>query len=177
VQGAELLAWVRRAAGLSQEELAGRARTSRTAVSAYEHGRKSPSLDTVDRLMSAAGYELEASPRTEFVDVTVARGRVVRVPTRLPRLPVEQALAVVELPLRMNWSQSRRVFRMSDRGERSRVYELVLREGNEADLLAYVDGALLVDLWDELVLPRAVRAAWSPVIDRVRGVEDVSVVA
>jgi len=27
------------------------------------------------------------------------------------------------------------------------------------------DGALLVDLWDELVLPREVRAAWQPVID------------
>lgn len=29
---------------------------------------------------------------------------------------------------------------------------------------AYVDGALLVDLWDELVLPRAVRSAWAPLV-------------
>jgi transcriptional regulator with XRE-family HTH domain len=177
MQGAELLAWVRRAAGLSQDELAGRAGTSRTAVSAYEHGRKSPSLDTVDRLVAAAGYELDARPKIEFVDVAVARGRILQVPTRLPRLPVEESLASVELPLTLNWSQPGRVFRLSDRGDRARVYELVLREGSDADVLAYMDGALLVDLWDELVLPRAVRSAWSPLIDQVRSVLDVPVVA
>jgi hypothetical protein len=42
------------------------------------------------------------------------------------------------------------------------VYEIVLPEGRPADSLAYVDGALLADLWDELVLPRAVRSAWAP---------------
>jgi transcriptional regulator with XRE-family HTH domain len=171
------LSWVRRAAGLSQDELAGRAGTSRTAVSAYEHGRKSPSLDTVDRLVAAAGYELEARPRIEFAEVAAGRGRVVRVSNRLPGLPVEQALAEVELPLAVNWSQPGRVFRLSDRGDRARVYELVLREGSDADVVTYIDGALLVDLWDELVLPRAVRAAWSPLIDQVRGVVDMPVVA
>jgi transcriptional regulator with XRE-family HTH domain len=177
VRGAELLSWVRRAAGLSQDELAGRAGTSRTAVSAYEHGRKSPSLDTADRLLGAAGYELDARPRIEFADVAAGRGRVVRVPSRLPRLPIEQALAAVGLPLTVNWSQPGRVFRLSDRGDRARVYELVLREGGDVDVLAYIDGALLVDLWDELVLPRAVRAGWAPLIDQVRGVVDVPVVA
>jgi alpha-L-rhamnosidase len=43
--------------------------------------------------------------------------------------------------------------------------EVVLREGGPQDILAYIDGALLVDLWDEFVLPRAVRAAGQPVID------------
>jgi hypothetical protein len=146
-------------------------------VSAYEHGRKSPSLDTVDRLVSAAGYELDVRPRIEFVGVPAGRGRAVRVPTRLPRLAVELALAAVELPVRLNWSRPGRVFRLSDRGDRARVYELVLREGSDADVLAYIDGALMVDLWDELVLPRAVRGAWSPLIDQVRGVVDVPVVA
>ena len=177
MRGAELLSWVRRAAGLSQDDLAARAGTSRTAVSAYEHGRKSPTLDTVDRLLGAAGYELDARPRIEFTSVAAARGLVVRVPSRLPRLPVDRALAAVLLPLRLNWSQPGRVFRLSDRGDRARVYDLVLREGADADVLAYVDGALLVDLWDELVLPRAVRAAWSPLIDQARGALDVPVVA
>jgi transcriptional regulator with XRE-family HTH domain len=177
VRGAELLSWVRRAAGLSQDELAGRAGTSRTAVSAYEHGRKSPSLATVDRLVAAAGYELDVRPRIEFVEAAVARGRVVRVPNRLPGLPVERALASVELPLTVNWSQPGRVFRLSDRGDRARVYELVLREGSDADVLTYIDGALLVDLWDELVLPNSMRAAWSLLIDQVRGVVDVPVEA
>jgi hypothetical protein len=38
------------------------------------------------------------------------------------------------------------------------LYEIVLQEGTPADILAYVDGALLVDLWEDLVLPRAVRS-------------------
>ncbi len=88
-------------------------------------------------------------------------------PNRLPQLPPERALAVVELPLRLNWSQSGRVFGLSDRGDRARVYEIVLREGGSQDVLTYVDGALLVDLWSELVLPRDLRAAWSPLIDQV----------
>jgi transcriptional regulator with XRE-family HTH domain len=177
VAGAGLLARVRRAAGLSQDELARRAGTSRTAVSAYEHGRKSPALDTVDRLVSAAGYVLDAWPRVEFVAVSGGRGREVLVPTRLPQLPAVQALATVELPLTLNWSQLGRKFRLIDRGERARVYELVLREGAAADVLRYIDGTLLVDLWEELVLPRAVRAAWLPLIDQIRDASDVSGVA
>jgi hypothetical protein len=44
------------------------------------------------------------------------------------------------------------------------VYEIVLQEGTPADILAYVDGALLVDLWEDLVLPRGIRAAWTPLV-------------
>ena len=40
----------------------------------------------------------------------------------------------------------------------------MLREGGPADVLAYIDGALLVDLWDDLVLPAGVRAAWDAVV-------------
>jgi hypothetical protein len=34
-----------------------------------------------------------------------------------------------------------------------------------ADILRFVDGALLVDLWADLVLPRELRTAWQPAID------------
>jgi hypothetical protein len=44
------------------------------------------------------------------------------------------------------------------------VYEIVLQEGTPADILTYVDGVLLVDLWEDLVLPRNVRSAWAPLI-------------
>jgi hypothetical protein len=40
------------------------------------------------------------------------------------------------------------------------LYEIVLREGTAEDILAYVDGALLVDAWPELVLPAPIRRAW-----------------
>ena len=48
----------RREAGLSQAELAQRANTSQAAVSAYESGKRSPSVDTLTRLLTAAGFEL-----------------------------------------------------------------------------------------------------------------------
>jgi len=57
-----------------------------------------------------------------------------------------------------------RVFDLRLRADRARVYEIVLQEGRPADILAYVYGALLLDLWDDLVIPRAVRSAWTPVI-------------
>lgn len=163
-----LVARIRRASMLSQAELARRAGTSRPTLSAYEHGRKSPSLETLQRLVAAAGQEIEIRPRTAFRAVTGPRGREVNVPTSLPRLDPEFAFAVVELPVTLNWSQAGRVFRMADRGDRARLYELVLREGEPADILRYVDGALLVDLWEELVLPRFVRAAWDPLIRDAR---------
>ena len=162
--GAALLARVRRAAGLSQEQLARRAGTSRTTLSAYEHGRKSPSLATAERLLGHAGFDLDARPQITFESVSGARGRPVLVPNRLPRLEPEQALAAVELPLALNWSQPGRTFRLTDRNDRARVYELVLREGGAADIMRYIDGVLLADLWSELVLPRDVRAAWSPLL-------------
>jgi hypothetical protein len=56
------------------------------------------------------------------------------------------------------------VFDLRSRADRSRVYEIVLQEGTPADILTYVDGALLVDLWEDLVLPRVIRSAWAPLI-------------
>ena len=53
-----LIRMARRNAGLTQVELARRARTSQAAVSAYESGRRSPSVDTLCRILAAAGYEV-----------------------------------------------------------------------------------------------------------------------
>lgn len=85
-------------------------------------------------------------------------------PDRLSRLDADSALARVALLVHLNWSAPGRVFNLAERGDRARVFEVSLQEGRPADILAYVDGVLLTDLRDDLVLPRAVRAAWSPVI-------------
>lgn len=136
-------------------------------MSAYENGRKKPTLDTAERLLSASGFELGMRPRITFHPVPGARGRIHRVPDQLPSLPPHKALAAVALPLSLNWSQPGREYRLKDRLDRARVYEAVLREGDEKDVLTYIDGVLLVDLWDELVLPREVRAAWDPLISEL----------
>ncbi|MEI2610623.1 MAG: helix-turn-helix transcriptional regulator [Candidatus Promineifilaceae bacterium] len=168
-----LLEQARTAAGLSRAALAERAGTSRPTLSAYEHGRKSPTLDTAARIVGEAGFQLAITPRIEFHDVGVERGRPLRVPNPLPRLPLDSAFATIQLPLHLNWSDRGRLFDLRDRRQRARVYELVLREGGPDDVLAYVDGALLVDLWDDLVLPAKVRAAWSDVVTGRRD-EDVA---
>ena len=53
-----LIRLARRRAGLTQAELAAKARTSQAAISAYESGRRSPSVDTLLRIVAAAGYEV-----------------------------------------------------------------------------------------------------------------------
>ena len=165
----ELLERARADAGLTQEDLACRAGTSRTTLSAYEHGRKSPTVATFARLLSEAGCDLAVQPRVTFTPQPASRGRPVWVPDRLPRLDVAHAFARVQLPLHLNWSAPGRVFDLGSRTDRARVYEIVLQEGRPADILAYVDGALLLDLWDDLVLPRPIRSAWAPVIQASRG--------
>ena len=90
---------------MTQDQLAQQAHTSRTAVSAYENGRKKPTLDTADRLLSASGFELDMRPRISFHAVPGMRARVYEVPDQLPSLPPHKALATVELPLSPNWSQ------------------------------------------------------------------------
>jgi hypothetical protein len=52
----------------------------------------------------------------------------------------------------------------------ARVYEQVLREGNEDDVRCFIDVDGLIDLWDEVVLPRHVRQAWADWLRRHRGV-------
>lgn len=161
---AELLERIRQEAGLTQGELARRASTSRPTLSAYEHGRKSPTLATVERLVDSAGFVLTAEPKVAFREVRLRRGRPVFVADRLWRLSVGDAMAEVTLPLGVNWSHPGAPFRLSDRRQRARCYEIVLREGMPADILRFIDGALLVDLWPELVVPAEIRSAWSPVI-------------
>ncbi len=159
-----MLVRARAAAAMSQAALAKLAGTSRPTLSAYERGHKSPTLATVQRILAQAGFDLALAPKIKFREVALERGRSTWVPQVLPRLPVEQALATVTLPLHLNWSDHGRSYDLRDRHQRARVYEIVLREGVPEDLCTYLDGVLLADVWPELVLPPAIRAAWHPVV-------------
>lgn len=55
----------------------------------------------------------------------------------------------------------RKLYDLSDRGDRVRVYEQVLREGNADDVRRFIDVEELIALWDDLVLPPYVRRAWA----------------
>jgi transcriptional regulator with XRE-family HTH domain len=56
---AELIARIRRARGFSQTELARRSGLDRSALSAYEHGRRQPSVAALARIAAAAGMQLD----------------------------------------------------------------------------------------------------------------------
>lgn len=65
----------RRRAGLTQDALARRSATSQAALSAYESGRRSPSVATLTRILGAAGFELRmrlADPDTHDVTRRIA---------------------------------------------------------------------------------------------------------
>jgi transcriptional regulator with XRE-family HTH domain len=58
VERPTIIELARRAAGLTQAELAHRAGTTQSAVSMYERRRKVPLLDVAERLVQAAGADL-----------------------------------------------------------------------------------------------------------------------
>ncbi len=159
----------RRQAGLSRSELARRAGASRPTLAAYAAGTKSPNLATAERIIQAAGFDLDLVPRPVFREAAVGHGHAICVPAVLPRLAVDRALGRVRLPLHLNWSQPGREYDLSDRRQRARVYEIVLRGGTGQDISDYVDGALLVDLWPDIILPAPLRRAWQPLVHAVRG--------
>lgn len=53
----------RRRAGLSLRQLARRAGTSHSAIAAYESGRVEPTVGTFERLLAAAGFDVDVRLR------------------------------------------------------------------------------------------------------------------
>jgi len=87
--------------------------------------------------------------------------RPIAVPEDLDDSSLTKASGLIELPPHIRWSGPSITYDLGDRADRARVYEQVLREGTEHDVRFYVDAEQLRELWDELVLPPAVRRAWA----------------
>jgi hypothetical protein len=122
-------------------------------------------LDTAERLLAVAGYELTLQHRIKFSEVKMPRGRRIHVPNRLWHLNPVDAFRTVQLPLSVNWSNPGKEFDLSVRRQRARLYEIVIREGMPKDMLKFIDGSLLIDLWQEIVLPQVIRTHWEVTID------------
>jgi transcriptional regulator with XRE-family HTH domain len=95
VDVAATLRGARRAAGLTQAQLAARGGTSQATLSAYENGRKQPSVDTLSRLLAATGSRLIAEP----VEMRDSRRAVVE-PARNGRILSEVIALAEALPAR-----------------------------------------------------------------------------
>jgi len=59
MNGSQFVREARRRAGLSQADLAHRARTAQSAVARLEAGRSAPSLERITELVRACGFDLE----------------------------------------------------------------------------------------------------------------------
>ena len=159
----------RERAGMTQTEVATQAGTSQPTLSAYEQGRMSPSLTTASRILAVEGFELTVRPLTSppaTVGYGSYRGRPIELPVELPGVEPARAFATVSLPLHLQWSSRSRRYDLSVRADRARLYSVVLREGTPADVVEWIDARLLIDLWDDLVLPAPIRAAWRRHLER-----------
>lgn len=77
MSAATILRAARKAAGLSQTDLARRAGTSQPAISALERGAHDPSVDTLNRILGQAGCRLISVATTGFAAVDAAAAIVV----------------------------------------------------------------------------------------------------
>jgi transcriptional regulator with XRE-family HTH domain len=76
MDAAAILRQTREDAGLSLRELALLARTSHSALAAYESGRVTPTVSTFDRVVRAAGRTVDLAVRAlPYSDTAEGRGR------------------------------------------------------------------------------------------------------
>ena len=165
MDAARLILQARHGSGLSQRDLAERAGTSQATLSAYERGVKTPGLVVAERIVEAAGYRLDLVTEVRFTQQVAPGVRPFWVPDRLWRGKLPECFATISLrdPAYLRGVTR---FTLRRRASRRRMYEMLLRSGLPDELMDWVDGALLVDLWDELKLPKSIRSAWQSAVDR-----------
>lgn len=87
-----LLAYARRKSNLSQRELGRRAGATQATISRIEDDLVSPRFDTLERLLDACGFQLQAIPRRGVgVDRTAMHELLGATPARRARLLAEEA--------------------------------------------------------------------------------------
>lgn len=164
MDAARLILKARHGSGLTQRDLAKSAGTSQATLSAYERGVKCPSLAVAERIVEAAGYRLDLVTEVHFSQRSAPGVQPFWVPDRLWRGKLPECFATVSVPDATRLRGVTR-FTLRRRASRRRMYEMLLRNGLPDELIDWVDGALLVDLWGDLRLPQAIRRAWQPAVD------------
>ncbi|MEN3123941.1 helix-turn-helix domain-containing protein [Janibacter sp. LM] len=156
----------RLASGLGQSELAALAGTSQPTLSAYERGKKSPGLAVAERIVNAAGWKIALQPRVSFTEHPAPPGFrfPFTVPDRLWRLEAPACFRTIKF-FDLIDDDDKFWWDLSDRADRKLVYERLLTYGDEPSLIHYLDGALLIDLWNEMEVPEPMRTHWAAVVE------------
>jgi transcriptional regulator with XRE-family HTH domain len=162
-----LIEVARRVSGLNQAELARRGGTSQATISAYERGLKAPSIKVAARLLAVMGWELTLRSRIDFEEYHPKGIVAFWAPNQLWRVPTPDCFAILKIPdLLRHTSQDE--WDLADRSNRLRAYEILIRRGLPQQMIRWLDGGFLVDLWEELDLPGPVRKFWTPAIEHAR---------
>jgi len=167
-----VIEFARKAAGLSQRQLAVWAGTQQSSVSEYESRRKSPTLEVVERLLEAADAELAIKPVIDFdVRQDPEIGQYL-VPEQLWSAPMTDCFSKVQVLGVLFKSRRPRVWDLSVEAERINYYEWAIVRGAPELMLDSVDGILLMQVWERLNLHAVIREAWQPVIDAATAAQD-----
>jgi transcriptional regulator with XRE-family HTH domain len=150
-------AW--RARGLTQAQLARLAGTSQATLSAYERGLKSPTLRVAARILEATGHDLNLRVHIDWTEHHPKGIVPFWAPNILWSVETPDCFATLTIPDFIR-NTGMREWHMRDREQRKGVYEQLIRRGAPHQMMRWMDGALLVDVWDELDLPDPVREAW-----------------
>ena len=94
-----LLRYARKKANLSQRELGRRAGVTQASIARIEGGDTSPRFDTLDRLLSACGFELEPIPRRGLgIDRTIMDRLLQLTPSERAQRAAQEAEVLEKLP-------------------------------------------------------------------------------
>lgn len=132
-------------------------------MSAYERGLKTPNLAVAERIVEAAGYRLDLVTQVNFARHTALTTGVFWVPDRLWRGRLPECFAKIYLDDATRFKGLAR-YDLRRRPQRRRFYELLMRRGLPYEMRGWMDGALLVDVWDELKIADVIRQAWQPAV-------------
>lgn len=154
---------MRRGSGLTQREFASQGETSQAALSAYERGLKTPNLTVAERIVEAAGYRLDLVAEVNFTQHADPATGVFWVPDRLWRGRLPECFAKICLDDATRFKGLAR-YDLRRRPQRRRFYELLMRRGLPYEMRGWMDGALLVDVWDDLKITNVIRQAWQPAV-------------
>jgi hypothetical protein len=147
--------------------VARRGATSQATISAYERGLKTPSLKVAARLLGVMGWELTLQSRIDFEEYHPDGVAAFWAPDRLWRVPTPDCFDTLHIPDLLQLTEQGD-WDLADRTDRRRAYEILICEGLPQQMIRWLDGGFLVDLWDELDLPDTIRKVWMPAIESAR---------